>query len=84
MLVDYDYKFLFVDGGCQGRISDGEVYRNWAPIKTLKNESINLPYPISLPKYDDPQWMYGQCNEPILYVFVADDAIPLGQYCTKP
>ena len=27
-LVDYDYKFMFIDLGCQGRISDGGVYNN--------------------------------------------------------
>ena len=27
-LVDYDYKFMFIDVGCQGRISDGGVYNN--------------------------------------------------------
>ena len=28
VIVDYDYKFIFADVGCQRRISDGGVYRN--------------------------------------------------------
>ena len=28
--VDYDYKFLLIDVGCQGRISDGGVFSNSA------------------------------------------------------
>ncbi len=36
-LFDYDYKFLFVDVGCQGRISDGGVYRNSASSTMLSH-----------------------------------------------
>ena len=44
-IVDFDYKFLFVDVGCQGRISDGGVYRNSAFNKALESGSLNLPDP---------------------------------------
>ena len=83
-IVDYDYKFLFVDVGCQGRISDGGVYRNSAFYKALENESLNLPDPVPLPKSKDPRLMFNQSNEPIPYVFVGDDAFPLGKHCMKP
>ena len=78
-IVDYDYKFLFVDVGCQGRISDGGVYRNSAFYKALENESLNLPDPVPLPKSKDPRWMFDQSDEPI-----PDDAFTLGKHCMKP
>ena len=35
-LVDYDYKFMFIDVGCQGRISDGGVYNNASTSNALR------------------------------------------------
>ena len=32
-LVDADYKLIFVDIGCQGRLSDGVVFRNCSFFK---------------------------------------------------
>ena len=34
-LVDADYKFIYVDVGCNGRISDGGVSRNASLSKAL-------------------------------------------------
>ena len=73
-----------MDVGCQGRIGHGGVYRDSAFYKALENESLNLPDPIPLPKSKDPRWMFDQSDEPIPYVFVADDAFPLGKHCMKP
>ena len=70
--------------GCQGRISDGGVYRNSTFYKALENGSFNLPDLLPLPGSDDPQWMFDKCNESIPYVLVADDAFPLGRHCMKP
>ena len=83
-IVDFDYKFLFVDVGCQGRISDGGVYRNSAFYKAIENKSLNLPDPLPLPKSENPRWMFNQSDEAIPYVFVADDAFLLGKHCMKP
>ena len=69
--------------GCQGRISDEGLYRNSTFYKGLENGPLNLPDPVPLPGSDDPQWMFDQCNEPIPYVLVADDAFPLGRHCMK-
>ena len=75
-IVNYGYKFLYVDVGCQGR--------NSTFYKALENGSLNLADPVPLPGSDDPQWMFDQCNEPIPYVLGADDAFPLGRHCIKP
>ena len=83
-IVNYDYEFLYVDVGCQGRISDGGVYRDSSFYSALQNNSLNLPDPAALPRCFDPTWEYAQTLEPIPYVFVADDAFPLGMHCMKP
>ena len=44
-LVDYDYKFIYVDVGCLGRISDVGVYRNSSLCKVLSKGTLNLPRP---------------------------------------
>ena len=41
-IVDYDYRVLYVDVGCQGRISDGGVYRHCTFYTAIENGSLNL------------------------------------------
>lgn len=36
-MVDANYNFIFVDIGCQGRISDGGVFKNTQLFKSLQN-----------------------------------------------
>lgn len=48
-LVDANYNFIFVDCGCQGRISDGEVFKNSELFKNMDNQSLSLPSPTPLP-----------------------------------
>ena len=68
-LVDVDYKFLYVDVGCNSRISDGGVFRN----PSLSNaSSLNT---LDIPLSD---------SESLLYVVVADDTFPLKTYIVKP
>lgn len=73
-LVDADYNFLYADVGCQGRISDGGVFKNTTLSKKLEENSLNLPNLNILPGREK--------NVP--YVFVADEAFPLKDNILKP
>lgn len=44
-LVDADYNFMYVNVGCQRRISDGGVFKNTSLYRNLENKSLNLPNP---------------------------------------
>ena len=68
-LVDADYKFLYVDVGCNGRISDGGVFRHSSLSSALENNDLNVPK---------------ERMGFLPYVVVADDAFPLKTYLTKP
>ena len=73
-LVDADYKFIYVDVGCNGRIGDSGVFRNSALSRALENNSLNVPEPRIL---DDMETI-------VPYMIVADDAFPLKPYIMKP
>ena len=51
-VVDANYKFLFVDIGCNGRISDGGVFKNCATSTALEEKTLNIPPPKPLPGRD--------------------------------
>lgn len=51
-LVDYNYNFIYVDVGCQGRISDGGVFRNCSLYRALNDGSLAIPPSESLPGRD--------------------------------
>ena len=73
-LLDGDYKFLYVDIGCNGRISDGRVFKNSSLGIALEMKPLNLPSPEPLPGRLDP----------IPFFIVADDAFPLKENIMKP
>ena len=73
-LVDANYKFIYVDIGCNGRISDGGVFRNSTLSKAISTNLLNIPEPRTL---DD-----GEIEAP--YVIVADDAFPLMENLMNP
>ena len=80
--VDYNYKFVYVDVGCQGRISVGGVFRNTSFCKALENGQLNLPDPAPLSRNRD--WNWEQDSTPVPFVFIGDDAFPLTTCCMKP
>ena len=47
-LVDSKYKFLYVDVGCNGRISDGAVFGGCSLQDALEKRTSNIPAPASL------------------------------------
>ena len=73
-LVDADYKFIYVDIGTNGRISDGGVFKKSDLGKALEENTLSLPTPVSLPGG----------TVPLPYVVVADDAFPLKTNVMKP
>ena len=82
--VDNDCKFLIADVGCQGRISDGGVFRNSAFNLALSNNSLNLSDRKPLPATTDPFWVTAGEPKKIPMAFVVDDASPLTTHCMKP
>jgi hypothetical protein len=73
-LVDYDYKFIYVNIGTQGRISDGGIFAASSLHHSLENKTLNIPHDSPLP---------GK-NDPIPYFMIGDEAFPLRSYLMKP
>ena len=76
-LVDYDYKFMFIDVGCQRRISNKCVYNNSSLSNTIENNLLDLPPPHPLPISEDPEWILDHETECFSFMIVADDVFPL-------
>ena len=62
-LVDYDYKFMLIDVGCQGKISDGGVYNNSSSSNAIENNLLDLPPPRPLSISEDPEWTHDHETE---------------------
>ena len=73
-VVDAEYKFLYVDVGCNGRVSDGGVCNRCSLYHGLETGTVELPPAIPLP---------GQ-TQSVPYFFVADDAFARRNYVMKP
>jgi len=73
-LVDANCRFIYVDIGEYGRVSDGGVFNNSSLVQALEHNTLNIPPPSDVPNSQDP----------LPYVIVADDAFPLKKYLMKP
>lgn len=73
-VVDASKRFIFVDVGCQGRISDAGVFRDCKINSMMEEGTLNLPSPIPLPGR--------RVNLP--YLFVGDKAFPLKENLMTP
>ncbi|XP_072164397.1 uncharacterized protein [Diadema setosum] len=74
-LVGPDYKFLYVDVGTNGRMSDGGVFAQSSLCRALNANLLNIPDAATLPGNDAVQ---------VPYCFVADEAFPLRENIMKP
>lgn len=73
-ICDADYKFIYVDVGCNGRRADGGVFNSCSFANALNSGALNLPDPRSLPGSDVV----------LPYVIVADNAFAMRQNLMKP
>ena len=73
-LVDANYQFIYIDVGCNGRISDGGVFRNCSLATSLENNILNIP--------GDRKNV--EQMQALPFVIVADDAFPLRNDLMKP
>ncbi|KAL8559850.1 hypothetical protein ACOMHN_030186 [Nucella lapillus] len=76
-LVDADYKFLWVEVGGQGHMSDAQIFLATTLQEELEDGTINRPAPC--PLTDDPE-----DTTPVPFFIVSDDAFALKDYCMKP
>jgi len=73
-LVDAKYRFLYVDVGAEGRISDAGVYNNCRLSQELEKDKLGIPKADLLPGTDFV------CP----YMLVSDEAFPLRPFLMKP
>jgi len=75
-VVDAQYKFLYVNVGVNGRVSDGGVFRD-SDLSRLLDSPVN---PLNIPRNKPLPGM----TEPMPYVILADAAFPLRNNILKP
>lgn len=75
-LVDANYRFLYCDVGCNGRVSDGGIFAKCSFNNRLLKNQMNLPKSKALPN-SGPTPL-------ISYHVVADEAFPLRDDIMKP
>ncbi|XP_075162741.1 uncharacterized protein LOC142235371 [Haematobia irritans] len=73
-LVNANCEFLMVEVGANGRVSDGGVYANSKIRSMYESGQLNLPNSERINNF----------NIELPYVFVTDNAFPLGKHFMKP
>ncbi|CAH1978072.1 unnamed protein product [Acanthoscelides obtectus] len=68
------YNFLYVNAGCQGRISDGGVFKNTQLYKKLEKNGLSLP----------PAEPLNGREKSIPFFFLGDEAFALAENLMKP
>uniref|UniRef100_A0A182NVM3 DDE Tnp4 domain-containing protein n=1 Tax=Anopheles dirus TaxID=7168 RepID=A0A182NVM3_9DIPT len=74
-IVDSNCKFIYVDVGCKGRISDGGVLRQSEIYNMLERDELNIPPPSKLSPHH---------TIAVPYMLLGDKAFPLKKYCLRP
>ena len=74
VFVILTFRFLYVDVGCQGRISDGGVFSHTTLHRAIEEGTIGFP----------PDAPYPGTDEPRPFAMVGDEAFPLRSYLMKP
>lgn len=74
IVADAQYKFIYVDVGCNGRVSDGGVFNKCSFATAMDNNALKLP---------DPSPLRGR-EMPVPFLLVADDAFALRENVMKP
>ena len=83
--VSFDYKFLYADVGCQGRVSNWGVSKNSSLAKHYSSLKLKLPAYRPLPSSRNSAWEPFETDHLILHlVFISDNAFPLSSHCMKP
>lgn len=73
-ISDAQYKFVYVDVDCNGRVSDGGVFNKCSFAQAMDHDNLNLPTATPLPGSEIP----------LPYVLVADAAFALRSNIMKP
>ena len=73
-LVDYKYRFTFVDIGSYGSNNDAGIFRNTALCRKMENKTLDIP--------EDKPLIVGE--QPCPYVVVGDQGFPLMRNLMRP
>lgn len=73
-LVDAQYRFIVVDIGSTGRLSDGGIFAQSKLGQRLHSNSLGIPQPDSI----------DGCDQNLPYVIVGDQAFPLSTNLMRP